>query len=56
LDKAKKLLKKRSYDEVIRAALKVLLDVPDSLFGLIRIGSLSFARRIGYSEMRNDLS
>lgn len=34
LDKAKKLLKKKSYDEVIRFALKAILDIPESLFGV----------------------
>lgn len=34
LDKAKRLLKKKSYDEVIKEAINVLLNVPDSLFGI----------------------
>ena len=34
LDKAKTLLKKKSYDEVIKIALKKLLNVPDTLFGI----------------------
>lgn len=34
LDRAKKILKKRTYDEVIYTALKAIMNVPDSLFGI----------------------
>jgi len=34
LEKAKKILGKKSYDEVIRFALEKLFDVPDDMFGV----------------------
>ena len=34
LERAKKILKKKTYDEVIFTALKALINVPDSLFGI----------------------
>ena len=34
LEKAKKLLNAKSYDEVIRKALEKIFDTPDNMFGV----------------------
>lgn len=34
LEKAKKLFKAKSYDEVIRVALNKIFDMPDDMFGI----------------------
>jgi len=34
LEKAKKLLKAKSYDEVIRIALNKIFEIPDDMFGI----------------------
>ena len=34
LEKAKRILRKKSYDEVIRYALERIFDVPDDMFGV----------------------
>ncbi|MHA1589062.1 MAG: hypothetical protein ACTSVA_00470 [Candidatus Njordarchaeales archaeon] len=36
LEKAKRILKLRSYDEVIRVAVEKLLNIPDDMFGIDR--------------------
>ncbi len=45
LDRAKKLLRKKSYDEVINDALKSILGIPDSLFGVDREKISEFKER-----------